>query len=85
VTFLISINGRTELTLLNRYEDYTIVYQSRNPFEFLGNGFSVVEYNGSDLSHYLGSLGTTGGVLPKPKRLVADNEQHQVDVTTVVV
>jgi hypothetical protein len=71
--------------LLNRYEDYTIGYQSHNPFEFLGNGFSVVEYNGSDLSHYLGSLGTTGGVLPKPKRLEVDGEKHRVNGVSVAV
>jgi hypothetical protein len=29
----------------------------------------VREYNGSDLSFYLGPMGAPGGVLPRPKRL----------------
>lgn len=56
----------TYFTLMEkpRYEDYDIEYQSGNPFEFLGNGFSTREYNGSDLSWYLGDGLTPGGVLP---------------------
>ncbi|KAI1613510.1 FAD/NAD-P-binding domain-containing protein [Exophiala viscosa] len=51
----------TYFTLMEkpRYEDYRIEYQSGNPFGFLGNGFSTREYNGSDLSWYLGDDPTT--------------------------
>ena len=47
-----------------RYEDYRIEYQSGNPFGFLGNGFSTREYDGRDLSYYLGDEENTGGTLP---------------------
>ncbi|KAF9889079.1 hypothetical protein FE257_008056 [Aspergillus nanangensis] len=46
-----------------RYEDYVIDYWSGNPFEFLGNGFALIEFNGGDLSHYLGTRENPGGVL----------------------
>lgn len=51
----------TYLDLLGtaRFEDYDIEYcNPYNMFHFLGNGFSVREYNGGDLSYY---LGTTDG------------------------
>jgi len=47
-----------------RYEDYEIEYQSGNPFGFLGNGFSTREYDGSDLSYYLGTEENPGGLIP---------------------
>jgi len=47
-----------------RYEDYTIQYQSINRFEFMGNGFSTKEYDGSDLSWYLGTEEHPGGMMP---------------------
>jgi hypothetical protein len=34
----------------------------------------VREYDGSDLSFYLGPMGAPGGVLPRPKRL--DNQTN---------
>jgi hypothetical protein len=40
-----------------RYEDYKIVYQSDNEFQFLGNGFHMMEFNGGDNSFYLGARG----------------------------
>ncbi|OAG37868.1 hypothetical protein AYO21_07974 [Fonsecaea monophora] len=40
-----------------RYEDYDITYLNpSNPMEILGNGFSTREFNGKDLSHYLGLI-----------------------------
>jgi hypothetical protein len=49
-----------------RYEDYKIEYQSSNPFGFLGNGFHRMEYDGSDLSYYLGTNEKPGDLLPQP-------------------
>ena len=40
-----------------RYEDYDIVYRSRNRFAFLGNGRSEVEGRNSDMSWYIGKDG----------------------------
>ncbi|KAK5059907.1 hypothetical protein LTR84_009790 [Exophiala bonariae] len=49
-----------------RFEDYEIEYcNSYNMFDFLGNGFSVREFDGRDLSYYLGLL---------------DNEDRQIDL-----
>ncbi|TAQ87444.1 hypothetical protein B7494_g4224 [Chlorociboria aeruginascens] len=53
-----------ELLKEPRYEDYNIAYQSQNHFGFLGNGFSTKEYDGSDLSYYLGTEASPGGMLP---------------------
>ena len=53
----------TYLELLGtpRFEDYHITYQnSKNRFEFLGNGFQVREFDGRDLSFYLGILEGVG-------------------------
>lgn len=49
-----------------RYEDYKIEYLGDgNPFNFLGNGFSISEYDGSDLSYYLGTEARPGAQLPQ--------------------
>lgn len=48
-----------------RYEDYEIVYWHGNPFAYLGNGFSTKEFDGSDLSYYLGTESDPGGMLPR--------------------
>jgi hypothetical protein len=58
----------TYLDLLStpRFEDYHIEYlNSLNMFEFLGNGFSMREFDGRDLSYYLGLL---------------DGEDHQINL-----
>jgi hypothetical protein len=47
-----------------RFEDYEIKYWSGNPFGYLGNGFALIEFNGGDLSYYLGTEENPGGVLP---------------------
>lgn len=40
-----------------RFEDYHIDYvNSKNMFDFLGNGFATREFDGRDLSYYLGLL-----------------------------
>ena len=40
-----------------RFEDYQIEYLNPlNMFEFLGNGFATREFDGRDLSNYLGLL-----------------------------
>lgn len=46
------------LTMLEnvRFEDYEIEYLSGNAFNFLGNGFHVREYDGSDLTWYYGLM-----------------------------
>lgn len=49
-----------------RFEDYEIEYcNSHNMFDFLGNGFSAREFDGRDLSYYLGLL---------------DDDDHQIDL-----
>lgn len=45
-----------------RFEDYDFEYWSKNQFQFLGNGFSTLEFDGSDIAWY---LGTHHGLLPK--------------------
>ncbi|RDW59448.1 hypothetical protein BP6252_12535 [Coleophoma cylindrospora] len=39
-----------------RWEDYQLKYANRNRFHYLGNGFSAREFDGRDLSWYLGLL-----------------------------
>ncbi|OJJ44468.1 hypothetical protein ASPZODRAFT_161036 [Penicilliopsis zonata CBS 506.65] len=39
-----------------RWEDYHLTYLSANRFAYLGNGFAAREFDGSDLSWYLGCL-----------------------------
>ncbi|KAI1918440.1 hypothetical protein LOZ65_004896 [Ophidiomyces ophidiicola] len=36
-----------------KYEDYEIEYWSGNRWGYLGNGFSTIEFDGSDISYYL--------------------------------
>lgn len=49
-----------------RFEDYHIEYlNSFNMFEFLGNGFATREFDGRDLSYYIGLL---------------DGDDHQIDL-----
>lgn len=49
-----------------RYEDYEIKYcNPYNMFDFLGNGFATREFDGRDLSYYLGLL---------------DDDDHQIDI-----
>jgi len=39
-----------------RYEDYEITYWHENEFAFMGNGFETREFDGRDITNYLGSL-----------------------------
>jgi hypothetical protein len=39
-----------------RWEDYNLKHRSSNRFGYLGNGFAAREFDGSDLSWYLGLL-----------------------------
>ncbi|RAH79614.1 dimethylaniline monooxygenase [Aspergillus japonicus CBS 114.51] len=39
-----------------RWEDYHLRYTTNNRFGYLGNGFAAREFDGSDLSWYLGTL-----------------------------
>lgn len=39
-----------------RYEDFDIEYWDDNRFAFLGNGFDTREYDGRDITNYLGLL-----------------------------
>lgn len=43
-----------------RYEDYDIEYKEENRFAFLGNGFEMREYDGRDITNYLGCLDDEG-------------------------
>lgn len=43
-----------------RYEDYEIVYRGENMFAFMGNGFEVREFDGRDITNYLGGLDEEG-------------------------
>jgi hypothetical protein len=43
-----------------RYEDYDIEYIGDNMFQFLGNGFEVREFDGRDITNYLGNLDEEG-------------------------
>ncbi len=46
-----------DLLATPRFEDYELQYSnSLNMFEFLGNGFATREFDGRDLSYYLGLL-----------------------------
>jgi len=36
-----------------RYEDFELSYRSKNRFQFMGNGFTLEEVDGRDLSWYL--------------------------------
>lgn len=54
-----------ELISSPRFEDYKIDYRDGNVFAFLGNGFSLTEFDGSDLSWYLGTEESPGYNLPR--------------------
>jgi hypothetical protein len=43
-----------------RWEDYEIEYWGRNMFSFLGNGFHTREFDGRDITNYLGCLDELG-------------------------
>ena len=45
-----------ELLKAPRYEDYDIEYWDENRFAFLGNGFEIREFDGRDITDYLGLL-----------------------------
>jgi len=43
-----------------RYEDYDIAYWDENRFAFMGNGFDTREFDGRDITHYLGNIDDEG-------------------------
>ncbi|KAL9086276.1 MAG: hypothetical protein Q9165_007191 [Trypethelium subeluteriae] len=45
-----------ELLKQPRYEDFDIEYCDENQFAFMGNGFEVREFDGRDITNYLGLL-----------------------------
>jgi len=47
-----------------RYEDYDYVLETNNRFSYMGNGLALREFDGSDLSHYMGFLKDEGDRLP---------------------
>jgi len=49
-----------ELLKNPRFEDFAIQYWDQNQWAFLGNGFEVREFDGRDITYYLGSLEGTG-------------------------
>lgn len=51
-----------------RYEDYNIEYlDDKNLFSFLGNGFATREFDGRDITNYLGFLERQGEDDQQPK------------------
>ena len=40
-----------------RWEDYEVTYLSRNRFDYLGNGRTILEIEGGDLAYYLSEPG----------------------------
>ena len=49
-----------ELLKRPRYEDFDIQYRTQNQFAFLGNGFEIREFDGRDITNYLGCLDDEG-------------------------
>jgi hypothetical protein len=49
-----------ELLKTPRFEDYEIDYRDENHFAFLGNGFDAREFDGRDITYYLGLLNEDG-------------------------
>jgi hypothetical protein len=49
-----------ELLKRPRYEDFDIDYWDANRFAFLGNGFQTREFDGRDITNYLGCLDDEG-------------------------
>lgn len=47
-----------EMMKMPRYEDFEIEHWGDNLFSFLGNGFEVREFDGRDITNYLGMLGS---------------------------
>ena len=47
-----------------RFEDYNWEYETQNRFQYMGNGFVTREFDGSDLSYYMGLLEKEGDRLP---------------------
>ncbi|KAK5123775.1 hypothetical protein LTR85_002411 [Meristemomyces frigidus] len=43
-----------------RYEDFVMEYWDENRFAFMGNGFDTREFDGRDITHYLGILDDEG-------------------------
>ena len=43
-----------------RYEDFDIEYNDDNRYAFLGNGFDTREFDGRDITNYLGLLSEDG-------------------------
>ncbi|KAJ5403026.1 uncharacterized protein N7487_008922 [Penicillium crustosum] len=48
-----------------RYEDYDIEYLSGNTWGWLGCGFTLKEYDGSDIAYYIGTEEHPGAMLPE--------------------
>ncbi|KAF2184065.1 FAD/NAD(P)-binding domain-containing protein [Zopfia rhizophila CBS 207.26] len=49
-----------EMMKAPRYEDFEIEYWDENVFAFMGNGFEMREFDGRDITNYLGSLDSDG-------------------------
>ncbi|KAF2196341.1 FAD/NAD(P)-binding domain-containing protein [Delitschia confertaspora ATCC 74209] len=49
-----------EMMKVPRYEDFEIDYWDSNIFAFMGNGFEKREFDGRDITNYLGSLDNDG-------------------------
>ncbi|KAF1957951.1 FAD/NAD(P)-binding domain-containing protein [Byssothecium circinans] len=57
-----------------RWEDYELEYWSSNIFEFLGNGFEKREFDGRDITNYLGCLDDKG------RDLQPSYDEHLIDI-----
>lgn len=47
-----------------RYEDYEIEYLSKNAWAWLGCGFTLREFDGSDIAYYIGTDEHPGAMIP---------------------
>jgi hypothetical protein len=61
-----------ENMLKPRWEDYVLKTKNRNRFHYLGNGFSAREFDGRDLSWYLGLLDGKDELVKFDKEAIKD-------------
>ncbi|KAF2397971.1 FAD/NAD(P)-binding domain-containing protein [Trichodelitschia bisporula] len=57
-----------------RFEDFDMEYWDENRFAFLGNGFHTREFDGRDITNYLGNLD------PEGRDVQPEYDEHLVDI-----
>jgi hypothetical protein len=63
-----------ELMRRPRYEDFDIDYWDANRYAFLGNGFEIREFDGRDITNYLGCLDDEG------RDVQPDYDEHLIEI-----